>query len=110
MGVSLAAIKSVDILKFLFLENGPLWYRGYFKAAEGQQELMPDLVQRTLDYFKAKNIIVGHTTHKQITPKYKNRVIGIDSGIKTGERGEALVWKKGRFFRAQLSGKLIPID
>ena len=109
IGVSLEAIKTVDILKFLILDQGPLWYRGYFKDMEGEQKMTPDLIQQTLDYFKVKTIVVGHTTLKQITPRYENRVIGIDSGIKTGKRGEALLWKKGRFFRAQLSGKLIPI-
>jgi hypothetical protein len=109
IGVSFDAIKSVDILNLLFFDNGPLWFRGYFMNIEGQPAVTPELIQQTLEYFKARTIVVGHTTLDQVTPRFKNRVIGIDSGIKTGERGEALLWKRGRFYRAQLSGKLIPI-
>jgi hypothetical protein len=109
IGVAVEALKSVDILNFLFFDNGPLWFRGYFKDVEGQPKITPEVIQQTLDYFNAKTIVVGHTTLDQVTPLFKNRVIAIDSGIKSGEKGEALLWKKGRFYRAQLSGKQEPI-
>jgi len=102
-------ILSDETLHFLFKGNGPFWYRGYFPDMNGYERLEEDLINQTLDRFKAKHIIVGHTTQERITSLYKRKVIGVDSGIKYGDKGEALLWKKGKFYRATLGDKLIPL-
>jgi hypothetical protein len=98
-------IKEDELLKFLFFKNGPLWYRGYFPDEEDYPRLETPVVQQILDYFKVKHIIVGHTTQKKVIPLYDNRVFAADTGIKRGNQGEALYWKKGKFYRADIKGK-----
>jgi hypothetical protein len=112
----LETIKADELLTFLFFKNGPLWYRGYFPgeddsipAEERYERLETPAVQQILDYFKVNYIIVGHTTQTEVTPLYDNRVFATDTGIKHGSEGEALLWNKGKFFRATVEGKKIRI-
>lgn len=97
-------IKTEPLLNFLFRRNGPLWYRGYFDGMKSYEHQDPEILQHVLDKYKVMCIIVGHTTQKQITPLYQQKVIGVDSGIKYGDRGEALLWKNGKLYRASTSG------
>jgi hypothetical protein len=102
-------LKADPLLDFLFYSKGPLWYRGFFYARNDIPKLTADELQNILEYFKVSRIIVGHTTQKHITPLFDNRIIGIDSGIKYGTKGEALMWYKGTFYRATADGERIAI-
>ena len=53
--------------------TGICWYRGYFKA-----DLTQEQVDRGLNKFKAKSIIVGHTLQSKVNKTYNGKVIGID--------------------------------
>ena len=105
----LETIKEDEWLTFLFFKDGPLWYRGYFPDEEDFVRLETPAIQQILDYFKVKHIIVGHTTQKEVTPLYDRRVFATDTGIKHGNEGEALLWNKGKFYRATVEGKKIRI-
>ncbi|MES2653093.1 MAG: metallophosphoesterase [Bacteroidota bacterium] len=62
------------VLQFLTSTNtGISWYRGYFKGDLTQED-----VERGLDQFKAKSIVVGHTLQSKVNTKYNGKVIGID--------------------------------
>lgn len=98
-------IKADESLDFLFYKNGPLWFRGFFPDEENDQKKEPPELQRILDYFNVKYIIVGHTTQEHITPLFEKKVLAVDSGLKYGDRGEALLWKKGKFYKASVTGK-----
>jgi hypothetical protein len=54
-------------------KTGICWYRGYFKDDLTQEE-----VDKPLDKFNAKAIIIGHTLQSKIKSHYNGRVIGID--------------------------------
>jgi hypothetical protein len=54
-------------------KNGPAWFRGYFK-----EELSQESVDRVLDHFDAKDVIVGHTIQSKVNSSFNGRVIGID--------------------------------
>nr|WP_321236875.1 metallophosphoesterase [uncultured Psychroserpens sp.] len=60
-----------DVL--LSSKTGICWYRGYFK-----DDLTQDDINKPLDKFKAKAIIVGHTIQSKVKRFYNGRVIGID--------------------------------
>ncbi|NHF60184.1 hypothetical protein FK220_012585 [Flavobacteriaceae bacterium TP-CH-4] len=53
--------------------KGPSWYRGYFK-----EDITLDEVEKGLDNFNAKDVIVGHTIQKKITKQFEGKVLGID--------------------------------
>lgn len=54
-------------------KTGICWYRGYFKDDLTQEE-----VNKPLDKFNAKAIIVGHTLQSKVKSYYNGKVIGID--------------------------------
>ena len=100
------AEKRNEIGDFLHRQNGPIYYRGYF-----QGELATDLqIDALLNHFEISNIVVGHTTHKQIEMHYDGRVIVIDANLKSGTMGELLLWQNGSFKRGNLIGEELPLN
>jgi hypothetical protein len=95
-----------ELGNYLHRKNGPIYYRGYF-----QGELATDQqINNLLKHFKISNIVVGHTTHKQIETRYNGKVIVIDANLKSGNMGEILLWENGEFVRGDLSGEKSPLD
>ncbi len=54
-------------------KTSPYWYRGYFKGGLTQQE-----INKGLEKFNAKAVIVGHTIQPEVNRQYDGKVIGID--------------------------------
>lgn len=94
------------LLNILYLDDGPLWYRGYFAEKPPSKRE----IKQQLRALKCDHIVVGHTSHDAIVPLYDNRVIGVDSNIKLGTSGELLIWEADRFYRASLDGKRVPLE
>jgi hypothetical protein len=61
-------------------ENGPLWYRGYWR--EDEATLLP-AVEKVLHDVGARAIVVGHTVTGtgKLQSRFGGRVVGIDIGI-----------------------------
>ena len=98
--------KRNEVGDFLHRQNGPIYYRGYF-----QGELATDLqIDALLKHFKISNIVVGHTTHKQIEMHYDGKVIVIDANMKSGTMGELLLWQNGSFSRGNLLGEQFSLN
>ena len=93
--------KRNDLGTYLHRNNGPIYYRGYFQGEKATDTQIDAL----LKHFKISNIVVGHTTHKEIEMHYDGSVIVIDANMKSGAMGEILFWEKGVFVRGDLSGK-----
>jgi len=87
-------------LDLLSGNNGPLWYRGYFNDTT----LTVAHVDSILDFYDVERIIVGHTTHKNFTLLFDNKVTGIDAGMSFGQPGYMLIYKDGRFYRGAVTG------
>jgi hypothetical protein len=78
-----------------------LWFRGYFDGETSRPAQAE--IDRVLGLFEAKQIVVGHTTQKEILPVYENaRVIGVDAG--RCQLGEALLQEKGVSTRCRKDG------
>ena len=82
----------------LYEENGPLWYRGYFK----EDDKFP--IKKILKKLDQDRIIVGHTSFDSIRTFYDGRVIGIDCSIKEGKSGQVLLYENNKFFVGELNG------
>jgi calcineurin-like phosphoesterase family protein len=54
-------------------KTGPSWYRGYFKDNLSQEE-----VEKGLDKFAAKAVVVGHTLQWSVKKLYQGKVFAID--------------------------------
>lgn len=66
--------KAKNIVQLLTsTKTGICWYRGYFK-----EDLTQEQIERGLNKFNAKSIIVGHTLQSKVNMQYNKKVIGID--------------------------------
>jgi len=92
-------------LAALYDENGPLWYRGYFKKET--MEKVP--IKKILRKLKQDRIIVGHTSFDSIRSFYGGKVVGIDCSIKVGATGQVLLYENKKFFVGELDGTKHPI-
>ena len=54
-------------------KTGICWYRGYFKDDLGQEE-----VEKSINMFDAKAIVVGHTIQWHVNRHYNGKVIAVD--------------------------------
>jgi hypothetical protein len=106
---STETIEADETLAFLFDKNGPLLYRGYFEDSEEYHKPKPERIDQVLTHFGVKYVISGHTPQDHITPVFAGKIIGVDSGMQYGDRGEALLWNQGKFYRASVKGKLTPL-
>jgi hypothetical protein len=82
-----------------------LWYRGYFN----DKSFCESRLDSILDFYGKKRIIVGHTPGSEITSMYKNKLLGIDSGIGNMQPGEMLIIKYGILYKGKPSGKRIKL-
>ena len=86
--------------------TGICWYRGYFKG-----DLTQDDVEKGLNKFNAKSIIVGHTLQSKVKKHFKGKVIGIDvkhpkDYQKNWPKGasEGLLIEKDKYYRVLANG------
>lgn len=80
-------------------DQSPFWYRGYY-----QNGITEDQVDATLRHFGVKTIVTGHTVVDKITSFFNGKVINVDTDHASGN-SEALLIKKGRFYRIDKKGK-----
>ncbi len=62
----------------VFFDFGVLWYRGYTADGETSNKTTLESVEKTLSYFNAKHIVIGHCIVRDISTDYKGKVIRID--------------------------------
>jgi len=97
--------KRNEIGSFLHRGHGPIYYRGYFQGERATNSQIDEL----LKHFQLTNIIVGHTTHRQIETRYNGKVIVVDANMKSGAMGEILFWEIGKFSRGTILGEKLPL-
>ena len=86
--------------KAFFDRYSPIWYRGYFASQFEQQSLY-----RILQRYQVQQIIVGHTSLRQISAYYQGLLYAIDSSIKRGQSGEVLCYQQQQWYRGTFSGE-----
>lgn len=90
---------------------GPCWYRGYFK-----DDLSQTSIDKLLQKFNAKAIVVGHTLQSEVNSSYNGKVIGIDVQHPKdyhknwpAPRSEGLFIEDDRPYRALDTGEKLPL-
>lgn len=66
-----------DAVKFLLGFNGPFWYRGMIEQTEGNN-LAENDVNKILNNFQVKYLLLGHTYKPDILTYSKGRIISMD--------------------------------
>ena len=64
--------------KFLFGNNGPLWYRGMVRTEEQYNPITTGDVEAILEQYGVNRIIVGHTIFPEVTLFHGGKVIGVN--------------------------------
>lgn len=64
--------------EFLFGSKGPFWYRGFVMKRSNYNKIKPEELDKILNHFEAKKIVIGHTPVKQITATFNGKVINVD--------------------------------
>lgn len=100
------AEKSQDRLtKWCFdTEKSPFWFRGYVDENVSKVEL-----QRVLQYFRVKTMVVGHTVVDRVGSLYDGGIIAIDTRHAKGVQ-EGLLWRQGVWMRVDATGKKYPLE
>jgi hypothetical protein len=87
------------VAQLLLLDEGPLWYRGYYLAPLATQSQ----VDSTLKLFGVKKIITGHTLVSRITEFYGGKIINLDVPHAKGA-SEGLLVENKKYYRVGLNG------
>lgn len=105
IGASREALLADPEGSFLLGTDGPIWFRGYFEPAQ----VTSAEVDALLATAKVRRLVVGHTTQDEIVSLFQGRIIGIDAALKTGARGELLIFDKRQLWRGLLDGSRVPL-
>lgn len=101
VGKDIETIQANEELSFLDGEDGPLWYRGYFKDTTFSESRTDSI----LEFYGKEHIVVGHTTHRAIESLFNNKIIGIDAGIMYKQPGAMLIYREGCFYKGSIKGE-----
>jgi hypothetical protein len=88
------------LAQLLLLDEGPLWYRGYFMPPWATKQQ----IDSTLELFSVKKIIIGHTPIERISSFYKGKVINVDVPHAKGA-SEGLYIEDKKYYRVGLKGE-----
>lgn len=105
-------MRSTDIHEYYYGKNNLTWHRGYFEKyfKNYKEDFSIKDVNKILKLLNANHIVVGHTSQDKIVELFNNKIFAVDSSIKRGEYGELLLFDNYKFYRATITGDLIPIS
>ncbi len=94
--------------QFLFSQEGPMWYRGYFYDSTITKPALDTIVQ----HFGVRTIIVGHTPVEKIHYKFEKKLIAIDVPHARGaDSSRGLYIHKGRhLYSTNKDGHLLELE
>ncbi len=95
-----SSILDDDKLALMYMEEGPLWYRGYFDTSAINNKSV-DTILQTLGQ---EHLVIGHTSQDKIKPLFNSKIIVIDCSIKLGKTGQLLISENGEFEIGEIDG------
>jgi len=66
------------LTQFLYGTYGPIWYRGMVRNDKKYVPLEPEVLDRILERYQARRVIVGHTIFPDIRSYYNGKVITVN--------------------------------
>lgn len=89
-----------SVSRLLTSPMGPLWFRGYVMPGETYDSLRQDEVEQILSQYKAKHMVVAHTTVDSVQARYQGKVFAVDLEVNEWRLPlEGLLYERGEFFR-----------
>lgn len=96
--------------ELLFGSEGPLWYRGLVVDSEKHQSIQSNDLDKVLDYYNAKRIVVGHSEVDDVEWRYDGRVIAVNVKHRKNypsNKTAGLLIEKDNIYSVTYSGKKI---
>lgn len=90
-------------VRTIFTNDGPFWYRGYFRDNLSQND-----IDKIATYYDTEHFVVGHTVVDYISSLYNEKVIAIDLKQPTFPKegkAKALYMEGGIFYKVDEDGK-----
>lgn len=100
------------IKNLLVSGDGPVWYRGYVANNNlNYTEVEKSLVDKTLKFYNASKLIVGHMPNYTIKTLYDNHVYLIDVPVgRSGYLGQGLLFEDNEYYKCSENGKCVKIE
>ncbi|MGN7722627.1 metallophosphoesterase [Chitinophaga sp. 22620] len=86
----------------------PYWYRGYYNSSS-TPEVELAIIDNTLQLYKVKRIITGHTIVQDIVSFFDGKVINTDTHHASGD-SEGLIIEGTNLYRALFNGNKEPLQ
>lgn len=103
-----------NLCRFLCGPLGPLWYRGLVgRYKKMYKKITTDDLKRTLRYFQADQVVIGHTVVSEVSSDYDGRVYRIDIGfppMKDTGKSQGLLIENQQFFRVNDFGEKVLLN
>lgn len=80
-------------------DTSPFWYRGYYLGTASEEQ-----IDATLNHFKVKTIVTGHTIVSRVDSFYNGKVINVNTNHVSGN-SEGLLISRNKFYRVPFIGK-----
>ncbi len=96
--------------EFLFGSEGPLWYRGLVVDSEKYPPIQSEDLDKVLDYYGTKRIIVGHSEVDDVEWRYDGRVIAVNVKHHKNyplDKTAGLLIEKNNIYSVTYSGKKV---
>ena len=86
-------------------DKGPFWYRGYITESNLVPKARQDEVERVLNFFNAKVMVIGHTEVLSIETLYNGKVIPINVPFhRVGIVKQGLLYQKEKIYKCNSDG------
>ncbi len=100
--------RNSEVLNLILFTYGPFWYRGYFKNGHLPPETTQEQIDRVLDFYGVRHMVLGHTDVPFITPMFDGKVFPIDIPFHDPQyHQQSLLIEGERFYRVYMDGKKV---
>lgn len=88
-------------------DKGPFWYRGFVAESNVIPRAKQEEVDKILNFYNAKAMVIGHTEVLTIETLYSGKVIPINVPFhRVGIVKQGLLFKKGQIYRCNSDGSV----
>lgn len=95
-----------DLKKKIYYPGNPLWYRGYMMESRYYSKITEPEVDEVLKFYKAKQIMFGHTELEEISFLYQKKLCALNVPMGYVQfRPQILLIVGDKFYRCLLNGE-----
>ena len=105
-------VKTKEATKFIYSSYGPFWYRGLVTKHFKYPLIEEHQLDKILEFYQAKKVVIGHTVVNNISKSYNGKVIRVDvlhGNQKFSGRTKGLLIENGKEYIVNDLGEKSPL-